>query len=122
VESIQQPTKNRQNNNNSSKSKIKKGEIIAYSEEFACPEHGSFLPEMSPRVFSFNNPLGACPSCQGLGVQRKFSAELIIDKTSTVEEGCIIPFRRSMMSGWYRKQMIQTCNHYLIPTNIAVFL
>jgi excinuclease ABC subunit A len=119
VESIQQPTKNRQNNNNSSKSKIKKGEIIAYSEEFACPEHGSFLPEMSPRVFSFNNPLGACPSCQGLGVQRKFSAELIIDKTSTVEEGCIIPFRRSMMSGWYRKQMIQTCNHYLIPTNIA---
>ena len=118
VESIQQPITNIQNNRNASKSNIKKGEIIAYSEEFACPEHGSFLPEMSPRVFSFNNPLGACPSCQGLGVQRTFSAELIIDKTSTVEEGCIIPFRRSMMSGWYRKQMIQTCNHYQIPTNI----
>ncbi|RJU84747.1 MAG: excinuclease ABC subunit UvrA [Candidatus Poseidoniales archaeon] len=119
VESIQQPTNNIQNNRNNSNFHIKKGEIIAYSEEFACPEHGSFLPEMSPRVFSFNNPLGACPSCQGLGVQRTFSAELIIDKTSTVEEGCIIPFRRSMMSGWYRKQMIQTCNHYQIPTDIA---
>ncbi len=119
VESIQQPTNNIQNNRNNSNFHIKKGEIIAYSEEFACPEHGSFLPEMSPRVFSFNNPLGACPSCQGLGVQRTFSAELIIDKTSTVEEGCIIPFRRSMMSGWYRKQMIQTCNHYQIPIDIA---
>jgi len=119
VESIQQPTNNIQNNRNNSNFHFKKGEIIAYSEEFACPEHGSFLPEMSPRVFSFNNPLGACPSCQGLGVQRTFSAELIIDKTSTVEEGCIIPFRRSMMSGWYRKQMIQTCNHYQIPTDIA---
>ena len=118
VESIQEPTNDIQNNENNSKSKIKRGEIVAYSEEFACPEHGSFLPEISPRVFSFNNPLGACPSCQGLGVQRTFSAELIIDKKSTVEEGCIIPFRRSMMSGWYRKQMIQTCNHYQIPTNI----
>ena len=116
VESIKQPTNNTQTNK--TKSKTKKGEIIAYSEEFACPKHGSFLPEMSPRVFSFNNPLGACPSCQGLGVQRTFSAELIIDKTSTVEEGCIIPFRRSMMSGWYRKQMIQTCNHYQIPIDI----
>ncbi len=118
VESIQQPKTDKRNNRKTPKSRIKQGEIIAYSEEFACPEHGSFIPEMSPRVFSFNNPLGACPSCQGLGVQRTFSAELIIDKTSTVEEGCIIPFRRSMMSGWYRKQMIQTCNHYQIPTNI----
>ena len=95
----------------------KVGETVAYSEEFACPEHGAFLPEMSPRVFSFNNPLGACPSCQGLGVQREFSPELVIDRTNTVEEGCIRPFRRSMMSGWYKSQMIQVCNHYSIPVN-----
>ena len=44
------------------------------------PWHGAFLPEMSPRVFSFNNPLGACPNCQGLGVQESFP-ELVIDKT-----------------------------------------
>ncbi|GIS29347.1 MAG: hypothetical protein Ct9H90mP1_0750 [Methanobacteriota archaeon] len=60
---------------------------------------GSFLPEMSPRVFSFNNPLGACPPCQGLGVERSFSPDLVIDRTATVGEGCIRPFRRSMMSG-----------------------
>ena len=98
--------------------RTQEGEVIAYSEEFACPTHGSFLPEMSPRVFSFNNPLGACPTCQGLGVERSFSPDLVIDRTATVEEGCIRPFRRSMMSGWYRSQMTQTCDHFGIPTNI----
>ncbi|NDB65693.1 MAG: ATP-binding cassette domain-containing protein, partial [Euryarchaeota archaeon] len=101
-----------------SEAKIEEGEIVAYSEEFACPVHGSFLPEMSPRVFSFNNPLGACPACQGLGVQREFSPELVIDQNSTIEEGCIKPFRRSMMSGWYKSQMIQVSNHYSIPTDV----
>ena len=100
------------------KSDVEEGEIVAYSEEFACPIHGAFLPEMSPRVFSFNNPLGACPDCQGLGVQREFSPELVVDQTSTVSEGCIRPFRRSMMSGWYKSQMVQVANHYSIPTDI----
>jgi excinuclease ABC subunit A len=98
--------------------KTEKGQIIPYSEEFACPEHGAFLPEMSPRVFSFNNPLGACPNCQGLGVQREFSPDLVIDRTSTVEEGCIRPFRSSMMSNWYKSQMTQVCEHYGIPSNV----
>ena len=56
--------------------------------------------------------LGACPACQGLGVQREFSADLVIDRLATVEEGCIRPFRTSMMSGWYRSQMTQVCEHY----------
>ncbi len=98
--------------------RTEEGEVIAYSEEFACPEHGAFLPEMSPRVFSFNNPLGACPTCQGLGVQRSFSPELVIDRTATVGEGCIRPFKRSMMSGWYRSQMTQTSDHFGIPTDV----
>ena len=94
------------------------GETIAYSEEFACPEHGAFMPEMSPRVFSFNNPLGACPDCQGLGVQRQFSHELLITETRAVSEGCVRAFQTSMMAGWYRTQMIQVCEHYDIPTDV----
>jgi excinuclease ABC subunit A len=94
------------------KFKTQQGEKIPYSEEFACPKHGAFLPEMTPRVFSFNNPLGACPTCQGLGIQREFSADLVIDRTATVAEGCIRPFRSSMMSGWYRTQMKHVCEHY----------
>jgi len=94
------------------------GEAEPYSEEFACPVHGSFLPEMSPRIFSFNNPLGACPDCQGLGVSRRFSPDLVIDGTATVDDGCIRPFRSSMMSGWYKSLMRQTCGHYDIDINM----
>ena len=117
VESLSSP-KPGDDNSDEQRFRTQEGEIIAYSEEFACPTHGAFLPEMSPRVFSFNNPLGACATCQGLGVQRTFSPELVIDRNATVEEGCIRPFRRSMMSGWYRSQMTQTCNHFGIPTNV----
>ena len=76
------------------------------------------MPEMSPRVFSFNSPLGACPSCQGLGVQRRFSSDLLVDRNLTISEGCIIPWRQSMSPHWYRKLMEQTAYHYGIPTNI----
>ena len=117
VESLSSP-KPGSDNLEEQRFRTQEGETIAYSEEFACPSHGAFLPEMSPRVFSFNNPLGACPSCQGLGVQRSFSPDLVIDRTATVAEGCIRPFRRSMMSGWYKGQMTQTCDHYSIPTDI----
>ena len=117
VESLSAP-KPGEDNSEEQRFRTEEGETIAYSEEFACPTHGSFLPEMSPRVFSFNNPLGACPSCQGLGVQRTFSPDLVIDRTASVGEGCIRPFRRSMMSGWYRSQMTQTCDHFGIPTDI----
>ena len=117
VESLSAP-KPGDDNLDEQRFRTEQGEVIAYSEEFACPTHGAFLPEMSPRVFSFNNPLGACPTCQGLGVQRSFSPELVIDRTATVGEGCIRPFKRSMMSGWYRSQMTQTCDHFGIPTDI----
>lgn len=112
VESLEAPVATPEDDAKDQRFQTQIGETISYTEEFACPEHGSFLPEMSPRVFSFNNPLGACPSCQGLGVQREFSADLVIDRLATVEEGCIRPFRTSMMSGWYRSQMTQVCEHY----------
>ncbi len=99
-------------------SETEPGTVIPYSEEFACPTHGAFLPEMSPRIFSFNNPLGACPGCQGLGVQRSFSEELIIDSQLSVEDGCVTPFRLSMHSNWYRSQMLQVCEHYGIDSTL----
>ena len=95
-----------------------RGEVIPYSEEFACPTHGTFMPELSPRIFSFNNPLGACPACQGLGVNRAFSSDLVINGGRSIEEGCIRPFQTSMMSGWYRSQMSQVAAHYNFPTDV----
>ena len=118
IESIQPPEDNFEFSEGTKSHDTKVGETMVWSEEFACPEHGAFMPEMSPRVFSFNSPLGACPSCQGLGVQRRFSSDLLVDRNSTISEGCIIPWRQSMSPHWYRKLMEQTAYHYGIPTNI----
>ena len=63
-------------------------------------------------------PAWRLPGLPRAGVQREFSPELVIDQNSTIEEGCIKPFRRSMMSGWYKSQMIQVSNHYSIPTDV----
>ncbi len=118
IESIKSPEEGFVLDEGSKSELTNQGDIMAWSEEFACPEHGAFMPEMSPRVFSFNSPLGACPSCQGLGVQRRFSEDLLVDRHATISEGCIIPWRKSMSPHWYRKLMEQTAEHYGIPTNI----
>lgn len=99
-------------------STTEKGAVIPYSEEFACPTHGSFMPEMSPRIFSFNNPLGACTSCQGLGVDRAFSYELLMNEERSLEGGCVRPFQSSMMAGWYRNQMCQVAEKYGFKSDI----
>src|SRR5207237_2797216 len=53
------------------------GESTTYSENFACPEHGVGLPELEPRIFSFNSPHGACPRCTGLGAQQEIDPDLL---------------------------------------------
>ena len=112
IESFESPKDDAKLSEGSKANTTKIGTVTPYSEEFACPTHGAFLPEMSPRIFSFNNPLGACPDCQGLGVQRRFSHDLCIDERATIDDGCVYPFRRSMMSGWYKSLMRQTFIHY----------
>lgn len=71
------------------------GEQMLFSTSYACPEHGVSLPELQPRMFSFNNPFGACPTCTGLGVFKKVDPDLIIpDKSLSIREGAI------KASGW----------------------
>jgi excinuclease ABC subunit A len=54
------------------------GEEQTFSENFACPEHGVGLPELEPRIFSFNSPHGACPRCTGLGAQQEIDPDLLV--------------------------------------------
>src|SRR5216684_340594 len=69
---------------------------LLFSEKFACPVSGFTIPEIEPRLFSFNNPFGACPACGGLGVEQHIDAELIIpDKSATLRKGAIAPWSRS---------------------------
>ena len=69
---------------------------IMFSEKFACPVSGFTISEIEPRLFSFNNPFGACPACGGLGVEQKIDADLVIpDKSATLRKGAIAPWARS---------------------------
>ncbi|MGQ4647540.1 excinuclease ABC subunit UvrA [Lyngbya aestuarii] len=65
---------------------------IVFSENFACPEHGAVMEELSPRLFSFNSPYGACPHCHGLGSLRTFSAELIVPDPQQAVYAAIAPW------------------------------
>jgi excinuclease ABC subunit A len=65
---------------------------LVFSENFACPEHGAVMEELSPRLFSFNSPYGACPACHGLGSHRKFSAELVVPNPDLPVYAAIAPW------------------------------
>jgi excinuclease ABC subunit A len=118
VESLEAPKEGTKLSPNSNALLTEQGQTIAWSEDFACPQHGAFMPELSPRVFSFNSPLGACGTCQGLGVQRQFNTELIVDGSLSVANGCVLPWRQSMSPSWYRKLLECTCEHYNISTTL----
>jgi excinuclease ABC subunit A len=81
------------------KVEIASGEELVFSEKFACVDCGVSLPEISPRMFSFNNPYGACPQCDGLGTKMYFDPELIVpDPGLSIREGAVVPWQgRSSM-------------------------
>ena len=69
------------------------GETYLFSENFACPERGVSLPELEPRIFSFNAPHGACPRCTGLGSQLEIDPDLLVpDPSLSIEEGALVPW------------------------------
>ncbi|MGQ0531297.1 MAG: excinuclease ABC subunit UvrA [Caulobacteraceae bacterium] len=77
------------------KNKAGAAERLIFSQKFACPVSGFTIPEIEPRLFSFNNPAGACPACDGLGVQLKFDAELVVpDHDKTLKEGAVAPWAK----------------------------
>jgi len=83
------------------KVQIMDGETILFSEALACIDCGISYPEMTPRMFSFNNPYGACPDCTGLGTRMYFDAELVVPNPDlSIREGAITPWEKRL-SGWY---------------------
>ncbi|WYL98378.1 MAG: excinuclease ABC subunit UvrA [Gloeotrichia echinulata CP02] len=67
-------------------------EELVFSENFACPEHGAVMEELSPRLFSFNSPYGACPNCHGIGTLKRFSPDLIVPDPETPVYAAIAPW------------------------------
>src|SRR6059036_708855 len=91
------------------------GESTTFSENFACPEHGVGLPELEPRIFSFNSPHGACPRCTGLGAQQEIDPDLLVpDPTLSIDEGALVPWSVGN-SGFYESVIQAIADRYEIP-------
>jgi excinuclease ABC subunit A len=90
------------------------GSEMTFSEKFACPEHGVSLPELQPRIFSFNSPHGACPRCTGLGAQQEIDPDLLVpDPTLSIGEGALVPWSLGS-SGFYESVIQAIADRYEI--------
>src|SRR5213596_3101419 len=90
------------------------GESMLFSERFACPDHGVSLPELQPRIFSFNSPHGACPRCTGLGHQQEIDPDLLVpDPTLSIGEGALVPWALGN-SGFYESVVQAIADRYEI--------
>jgi excinuclease ABC subunit A len=90
------------------------GPELTFSEKFACPDHGVSLPELQPRIFSFNSPHGACPRCTGLGHQQEIDPDLLVpDPTLSIGEGALVPWALGN-SGFYESVVQAIADRYEI--------
>ncbi len=88
------------------------GERHTFSAKFACPVSGFTIDEIEPRLFSFNNPFGACPACDGLGTRMYFDAELVVpDRTRSLKAGAIAPWANSS-SKYYTQTLESLAAHF----------
>ena len=93
------------------------GERSSFSARFACPVSGFTIDEIEPRLFSFNNPFGACPACDGLGTTLYIDPELVVpDAGKTLHEGAIAPWSRST-SPYYAQTLDSLARHFGVSTH-----
>jgi excinuclease ABC subunit A len=94
------------------------GGDMLFSENFACPDHGVSLPELQPRIFSFNAPHGACPRCTGLGSQQEIDPDLLVpDPSLSIDDGALVPWSVGGSSGFYEAVIQAIADRYEIDTS-----
>ncbi len=94
-------------------------EELVFSQNFACTECGLSMEEISPRMFSFNNPYGACPECSGLGTKMEMDPDLIIpDRSKSIAQGAIVPWGST--GGWYYQALENLGQAYGFDVNTPV--
>lgn len=97
-------------------------EVLTYSQRYACELHpDELIPELEPRLFSFNAPQGACPTCTGLGSRLEIDPDLILNPNLTIAEGGIRPFNRVTQESWWLKRLdtVAEANGFSIHVPIA---
>ena len=95
------------------KSKNETHERVLFSQRFACPVSGFTIEEIEPRLFSFNNPFGACPACDGLGTELKFEPDLVVpDASLSLRDGAIAPWSKTGATSPYYIQTLESVAKY----------
>jgi excinuclease ABC subunit A len=92
---------------------------MMFSQDFSCPECGFSLPELSPRMFSFNSPFGACPECDGLGEKREIDPALVLDMNKSLADGAVIPWSNNFYT-FYNQVMTTMAAKHKIPMDMPI--
>jgi len=94
------------------------GEILTFSEKFACVHCGISLPEIQPRIFSFNSPHGACPACHGLGSTQEIDAALVVpDGSLSIDKGALLPYGQ-LSFGWLEQVFESIASTFDVDTEV----
>ncbi|MDD2620744.1 MAG: excinuclease ABC subunit UvrA [Syntrophomonadaceae bacterium] len=94
-------------------------EEMLFNRDFACPECGFSLPELSPRMFSFNSPFGACPECDGLGEKREIDPQLVLNMEKSLSDGAIVPWSNNFYT-YYNQIMAGMAEKNGIPMDVPL--
>ena len=95
-------------------------QTLIFNQNLSCPVHEIEFPKLEPRLFSFNSPFGACPSCEGLGTKKEIDPELVAsDKNKTIAEGGIMPWSYKK-NNWQGTILRSVCKHFHIQDNVRL--
>ena len=97
------------------------GEVMTLSQRYACVDHpAEDIPELEPRLFSFNAPQGACPVCTGLGSRLEIDPDLVFNPNLTIAEGAIRPYNRVNSDAWYMKRLAEVAKAHGFSMSVPV--
>lgn len=95
--------------------------IVTFSQRYACVDHpNEEIPELEPRLFSFNAPQGACPVCTGLGSRLEVDPDLVFNPNLTISEGAIRPYNRVNSDAWYMKRLSKVAEKHGFSVHVPV--
>jgi len=99
---------------------VNNNEFLTFNEKYVCEGIDFVIPDLEPRLFSFNTPLGACPVCRGLGVNMNINKDLILDYNKSLSEGGIRPYRNNEEDSINIQELEILCNHYNIDMTTEI--
>jgi excinuclease ABC subunit A len=95
--------------------------MLSFSQQYSCSDSNFTIPELEPRLFSFNTPIGACPYCNGLGLKLEVSKDLIVDSSKSLNDGGIVPYKNNDPENLNNSMLEELCKIYKIDMHDRFF-